>query len=360
MPNQQHHYDYLIIGQGLAGSVLALHLLAKNKRIRVIDNDHASSSSMVAAGMITPLAGRRLAKSWKIDEALPYARTFYQQCESFTQGPCFFARTIHRLMKNQEEALRLKKRIHDPRYTPYLGEVRAPLTLQHTHADTLGSVDILQAGYLAVSDFLIATRAHFQQQKCYAATSFEHAELELHTAGVRYQTITADTVIFCEGWQGQRNPWFNWLPFNSAKGDILTLETPDKTIRNVYNQRKWVLPLENNQLKVGATYTRESLDCIPQASARAELLTAFQTLLPNIRDYQIVHHQAGVRPLTIDNHPFIGRHPQHPQLAIFNGFGSKGSLFIPLLADHFTHHLEHQAALWTAANINRHWPPKSA
>ena len=53
-------YDYLIVGQGLAGSCMALQLLKRGKKILVIDQPHTNSSSMVAAGMFNPgtFAGR--------------------------------------------------------------------------------------------------------------------------------------------------------------------------------------------------------------------------------------------------------------------------------------------------------------
>lgn len=350
-------HDYLIIGQGLAGSILALHLLALNKRIMVLDNGHLSSSSLVAAGMINPIAGRRLAKSWKLDEALPYALSFYQHFARCTNKPCFFPRTIHRLYKNNEEAERLHLRIQDPAYTPYLGQLRAPCALPHTHADTLGSIDILQGGYLAVGDFLISARTYLQRQHSYQKTVFDNDLLDIGAEAVRYQNLTTKHVVFCEGWRGQANPWFNWLPFNSAKGDILTVHTKSSIPENIINQRKWILPINHNELKVGATYTRETLDNVPQPSARAELIVAFKSLLPNIHDYHLTAHQAGVRPLTIDNRPFVGRHPAHPRVACFNGFGSKGALFIPLLAQHFAQHLEHGTTLCSEADIQRFWQP---
>ena len=328
------------MGQGLAGSILALHLLSAGKRVMVIDNGHAESSSVVAAGMITPIAGRRLAKSWLLDSALNYARTFYQSCEQITRGPCFIPKTLYRLFKNEGEVARFQQRRNDPDYAPYIGTVRPPLTLPRTHADSLGSFDILNGGYLAVNRFLQATRQQLIDRDAYQSIIFEYAALQVLPNRVSYLSWSARDIIFCEGWKGAQNPWFAWLPFNSAKGNILTIQTSEPFIDAIYNQRKWILPTTPDELKIGATYTRTQLNSIPDAEAKAELLAALHTLLPDIPDYIVTHHQAGVRPLTIDNRPFIGRHPQHPRLACFNGFGSKGALHIPYLAKQFVEHLE--------------------
>jgi glycine/D-amino acid oxidase-like deaminating enzyme len=72
-------------------------------------------------------------------------------------------------------------------------------------------------------------------------------------------------------------------------------------------------------------------------------------------DYEVLDHQANVRPCTLDKQPFIGFHPQYPQLAIFNGFGAKGSLQIPLHSQHFANVLINNAALHSPGNIQRYY-----
>jgi len=51
--------DFLIVGQGLAGSLLAKELLRRGRTVHVVDDRWKSSSSQVAAGLMTPLTGRR-------------------------------------------------------------------------------------------------------------------------------------------------------------------------------------------------------------------------------------------------------------------------------------------------------------
>ena len=51
--------DFLIVGQGLAGSLLAQELLRRGRTVHVVDDHWKSSASQVAAGLMTPLTGRR-------------------------------------------------------------------------------------------------------------------------------------------------------------------------------------------------------------------------------------------------------------------------------------------------------------
>ena len=60
--------DYLIVGQGIAGTLTAFQLLERNKKICIIDDGNKTSSSSVAAGMINPVTGRKYVKSWMIEK----------------------------------------------------------------------------------------------------------------------------------------------------------------------------------------------------------------------------------------------------------------------------------------------------
>ena len=53
----------------------------------------------------------------------------------------------------------------------------------------------------------------------------------------------------------------------------------------------------------------------------------------------VVGQRCGLRASSRDRLPVMGRHPDRSQIALFNGFGSKGATWIPPLADHFATHL---------------------
>jgi glycine/D-amino acid oxidase-like deaminating enzyme len=63
--------DYIIVGQGIAGTILAHELLKKNKNIIFLNNENLSSSSKVAAGIWNPVVFKRLTKSWLADDLIP-------------------------------------------------------------------------------------------------------------------------------------------------------------------------------------------------------------------------------------------------------------------------------------------------
>lgn len=62
---------FLIVGQGIAGSVLAWTLLQRGAKVQLADPKLRSSSSRVAAGIINPVTGKRFVKSWNFDLFYP-------------------------------------------------------------------------------------------------------------------------------------------------------------------------------------------------------------------------------------------------------------------------------------------------
>ena len=102
--------DYIIVGQGLAGSILALTLLKKGKSVIVIDNSNPSTASKIAAGLYNPVVFKRLVKSWLADDLLPYMNTFYPEMEKLLGAEFYFSKRILKpFAEEQEKTLWLKK-----------------------------------------------------------------------------------------------------------------------------------------------------------------------------------------------------------------------------------------------------------
>ena len=85
--------DYLIIGQGIAGTMIAFFAKKAGKKILVIDQSRPHSSSKIAAGLMNPITGRKFVKSWKIDDLLPFAIQTYQEFTELLGEPFFEQKT---------------------------------------------------------------------------------------------------------------------------------------------------------------------------------------------------------------------------------------------------------------------------
>ena len=71
--------DILIIGQGICGTFLSWYLQRAGISHVVIDHPQSNTASKVAAGIINPVTGRRIVKTWLIDEVMPFAQQAYAE-----------------------------------------------------------------------------------------------------------------------------------------------------------------------------------------------------------------------------------------------------------------------------------------
>ena len=77
--------NFLIVGSGLAGITVATHLIEAGKKVTILNNG-INYSTNVAAGQINPLVFRRMTKSWRVDDFLPYAENYYKGLETKTNS----------------------------------------------------------------------------------------------------------------------------------------------------------------------------------------------------------------------------------------------------------------------------------
>ncbi|WP_227006361.1 NAD(P)/FAD-dependent oxidoreductase [Rufibacter latericius] len=345
-------YDYLVVGHGLAGAILTCFLEKAGKTVLVIDARKENSASRVAAGLINPVAGKRFAKSWQVDNFLPAAAAFYQEMEERYHAELFFRKPILKLFSTPEEQNNWMGKSADASWEGYIETTHLQLPPSESVHQELGGLLIRQGGYVALKLFLDARQVDLQSRGFFLQEAFDQTQLELLPDGVRYGQVQAQKIIFCEGAQGAKNPFFSWLPFSLNKGEILDINVPDFEASYIYNKAVYVVPLGKYQYRVGATYNWRNPDEELTPEAREELETKAQDILK--KPFAVEKQYVGIRPAVRDRKPLIGQHPAHAQVGIFNGMGSKGVLMAPLLAQQFISSLEQGAALWPEVNITRY------
>lgn len=331
----------MIVGAGLAGSVLARMLQTAGYSVFIVADPDTPSASRAAAGLINPVTGQRLVLQHNIDELLNSAGRFYRAVEAHFDIRLLHEKRMLRLFRNETERTAWEKRRDDPAYDSYI---------DHTLARSDGFIQ-RRTGWLDTNLLLDTLHGAFREKGVLAESFFSHEYLRIEPRQIRWRDIKAEKAIFCEGWRGQTNPWFKHLPFQPAKGEILTIEgnAPDTII----NRGKWLLPIGERRCKLGATYDWEQIDENTTPEAREMLLDVLSELFPDAGEVCVTAHVAGVRPGSMDKLPFVGLHPTRPAIAIFNGFGSKGSLLIPWHAEQFIAHLLEGTPLPANADIAR-------
>jgi len=345
--------DFLIIGQGLAGSLLAWELIQRGCKVVIVDNGR-ENASQVAAGLINPITGMRFVKSADVDTLLPTAKHCYSQLADFFQQDFYIEKPMRRFFRSNSEFTNAHKRLSNPDYQAYLGDIQQPGKAIDNLATPFGFLEQRQTGYLLTRPLLSCLKAFFIANDSYRQADFDYRDIQLQPS-LLWQDIAPKQIIFCEGYQATQNHWFCWLPFHPVKGEILTLQHQTELPDRILNYGNWLIPLNAHQIRIGATFDRENLDTQATEQGKNDLLNALSQVSPDLTQAMLISHQANIRPCTQDRQPFIGLHPQHKQLAIFNGFGAKGSLQIPWYSRHFADALLNGAPLPHSSNIQRHY-----
>jgi len=353
-------FDVLIIGAGLAGTNLAHTLLAKGKSVVLFDTCSLPKASDAAAGILNPITGKRLVKTWLADSLFPYAAQFYQALEGTLNDTFYHQHSILRAIpKGSALSERFAKRAKDPAFMPYLrgGHWFPPALVQgnpHTPA-----FEIHHGGHLNISRMLKQSHELFRTKGILNQSEITHDEIEIKSNEVHLRGYCASHLIFCEGAHSAKNPFFDWLPFEPAKGELLDLSIPGLALAQaLYQGPKWLLPLGDGLFRLGATYAHDDASSAPTAQGATALLGDLaKMLMPEaFAAIEITKHRAGIRPTTQDRQPFIGRHPDYPNLHIFGGFGSKGASLSPFLAEHFYAHLFAKEPLLPSIDCSRYAP----
>lgn len=346
-------FDVIIVGQGLAGSILSWQLKAQGLSCLVINNQPELSASRAAAGILNPITGKRLVKAPLTNTYLSKAQAFYKSLEEDLQASFFEKRSFIRLLKSKEEASTLQERVQDPKFKAFIPQIYPSFHFEYLN-DPYGSFAIDSVYTLNTNLFLDLTQNYLQQNQSYLEDLFIVEDLTVSSDAIFFKNYKSTYIIFCEGAKATNNPFFSYLPFAPAKGEILELDLLKSIPNIIVNQEKWIVPTGKTRVKIGSTYTWDDLNNNPTAKAKGELLSALHTLLKGSFVPLLISHKAAIRPCSKDASPFIGFHPKHSNVGIFNGFGSKGSLCIPFFAELFVDSIKSKKALDPFIDIHRY------
>ncbi len=178
---------------------------------------------------------------------------------------------------------------------------------------------------------------------------FNSQELIIEENKIHYKNFSADKIIFCNG--AHSNPIFSGLPIKPLKGETITLQ--GKTSPSIIiNRGVYVLPLKDNQWRVGATYNFNDNESGITESSRIELEEKVNAICQF--DYTVIDQQWGLRPTTPDRRPILGAHSQLPSTFIFNGLGTKGVSLAPYFSMILVRLTENQEPVNKEVGIERY------
>lgn len=318
--------DFLLIGQGLAGTVLSYRLIKDGHSVMVIDEPKANNSSRVAAGLYNPVTGRKMVKTWNADLLFPEIEPLYEELEKELGASFLHKMPIYRPFLNIEEQNEWMGNSEDEKFKIYLKQIQ--ITPLHKEVENdFGGVVLANSGYLDINTLLDCYSKFLVEKNALLEDHFDENQLIIEEDRIQYKELTARGVIYCNGLGTMKSEFFKFLPFAPVKGEILDLEQ-DFHPEEIINRGVFRISLPNGLVRVGSTYSWHDLDQGPTERAKNELFERLDHLV-KIKAKKLVNHKTGIRPATKDRRPMLGKHPDHESVYVFNGFGAKGVSLVP-------------------------------
>ena len=339
-------YDRVrVIGQGLTGSLLALHLKEMGIPFIVQDVDLPGCATAVAPGIVNPLAGRNYRPPKYVDELLDQLHQSIALAEKTLGIRIWTACPILRMFTEPTQLDKFRKSVLEDGGGAFVSEEFPENTFPHLN-DIYGSFLTQRGGWANLPLLMEVTRSWLRQEGLLSEEQWIPPE------STPTKPVDNELVIFCEGWHVLNNPYWSFIPHNPAKGEMLIVrfEEPLPNDR-IYNQACWAQPLADDLWRVGSTYSWDAFD----SNATLEGATSLQDNLHLMTPipFHVQDQVAGVRPIVNDFKPVIGQHPEIPHWYILNAMGSKGVLQAPTAAHDLLEYLTDGARIPGPWSIDR-------
>ena len=340
--------DTLIVGFGIAGLSYAEQLRRYNKSFVVVAPDEQSASHL-AAGIVNPTVLKRFNAVWRAKAFLDYAFPFYSDIEKWVQTQVIHPLPIYRILNDVHEQNDWRVAASSTSLKNYLNkqlipkdnfpEVRAPFAMG----------EVIQSARVDVKTLL----THYINKIIphqFLSEKLDHKAI-IQGEFIEYKNIRARRIVFCEGFHGLNNPYFNYLPLIGSKGEILNIKCEQLTEEVIFKGPIFLSPMGNKKFWVGATFNRKDKTTKVSEEGKEWLLSKLKQFLK--LPFQILEHKAQIRATVIDRRPLLGRHPIHDNIYLLNGVGTRGVLMSPLLSNWLFRFIENNEKLPPEADIKR-------
>ncbi|MET9325407.1 glycine oxidase ThiO [Tsukamurella sp. NPDC003166] len=321
-----------VVGGGTVGLTVAWSLARRGCAVTVIDPEPGSGASWVAGGMIAPYS-----EAWPGEEEL-YAlgveslglwADFAASLQPYADGPLITARGTVWLAMDDGDAADLAT------VTAAVGdeELFGPLRPSVAVRAVPGAAPRIRAAATAPREIAVDNRLVHRalSAACADAGVVFRAEAVGGPSGLA--DLSGDAVIVCAGSaSGSLAPELKVRP---VKGEVVRLRCgpsclppPTVTVRaRVHGRQVYVVP-RGDGVVVGATQYENDRDLAPRVGPVVDLLDDAFTVLPFLREYDLLEVGAGLRPTTADNVPVIA--PVGGRVFAATGHGRNGILLAPV------------------------------
>jgi len=341
--------EFLIIGQGICGTWLSYYLQKEKRSFIVIDNNDPNSASRVAAGIINPVTGRRIVKTWMIDELLEFIIPAYTELGNELGIKAIEQRSLIDFHPTPQMKLAFDERLKEN--ADFLFQPADQNRYNDVFNYDFGFGEVDPCYTVNLKEIIPLWRKHLLSNDQLIEEDFDINKLIQTEDGVSYQDIKAGKIIFCDGMNSTQNPFFKNLPFALNKGEVIIFESNEIPTDHLFKRGMMLTSIGDDIFWIGSNYLWEFDNDKPteQFRKQTEVLLKSWLKIP----FKIVDHKASIRPANIERRPFVGFHPTQKNISILNGMGTKGCSLAPYFAKQLVNHFLYQKEILPEADIKR-------
>ena len=178
-------YDYLIIGQGIAGSAFAWNLYLNDKSFLIIDSKEKNTASEAALGIYNPITGRRNSLTWNADKLFDTTEDFYLKIGNILGKKIISKKNIYRPFKTNRDLNDWNIRAENTKFKKYIKKI-----------DNKGILTS-KSGYLDVLKYLTESRKYFKSHNRYIEKKVNSKNIMIEDRKIVIGNINAKYVVMC-------------------------------------------------------------------------------------------------------------------------------------------------------------------
>lgn len=327
--------DVAIIGSGLIAQSVALAVADRGADVALLAGTHIGSASPAAAGLLAP----------SIERFAPAAREFALSARS--RFPAFVREIEERaharipletlgvldIALTEEEAAAVTARLPETAVWLDDAEIRR---LEPTLTPTLGGVLWEEDGVVDNVALLAALEVITRRHERIVRRDTIAEEVAPAARGARVtladgESVAARVVVLAAGaWSSRVRGCRYAAAVEPVRGQLVALDR--QTVRRpVHCNDRYLVPRESQTV---AGSTMEWVGFVPETTteAVADLSAAAGVICPVLRGARVARAWAGLRPVTPDRLPLLGRDPENPALIYACGHSRNGILMAPVTA----------------------------
>lgn len=313
-----------VIGGGVIGLSVAREAARTGWRV-VIHDDGAKGPSWVAGGMLAPYSEAWPGEDELLELGIESLGIWRDGFIDDVENPVITARGSLTVAVDTADVGELRT------MTGWLAARGHPVTEIANARDVEPMLaQNVRRGFIAPEELSVDNRKVLQAltAEC-EALGVGRGPAAVHTRGV-----DADQVVIANGVQAAA---LAGLPVRPIKGEVLRLRQrpgamppPANVIRaRVHGRHVYLVPRADGVV-VGATQYEHGHDTAPAVAGVRDLLDDACALLPCLGEYEFAECAAGLRPMTDDNLPMVGRIDE--RVVVAAGHGRSGFLLAPWTA----------------------------